>query len=131
MAEESPLVKLVDTILVGAAERGAQAIRIRAGKGDECAIDFLVDGTMYEYMRPPMRLLAPIVRRLSILASLPIYPRGGSASGFLQVRIGEYRAVYFAILVFGHGDAMAAVLREITEDEYHGAQGSGPTGVYR
>ncbi|HEY0478448.1 MAG TPA: hypothetical protein VGD37_13075 [Kofleriaceae bacterium] len=131
MENEAPVVRLTDAILLSALARGAQQVRIRARDRGSCVVELQIDGQVHEEMRPPALLLAPIVRRLSIMASLPIYPRGGSASGFLHLRIGEVRAAYFAIVVTGHGAAMSATLREITEEEYNKADPSGSTGIYR
>ena len=130
MPEESPLIRLTNAILLSVLTRGATQVRLRA-HADHGVVEFLVEGAYQEEMRPPAKLLVSIVRRLSIMARLPIYPRGGSAHGFVHLLIGEYRAAYFAISVAGHGDSMSATLEEITEEEYNRADRTGSIGVYR
>jgi type II secretory ATPase GspE/PulE/Tfp pilus assembly ATPase PilB-like protein len=128
---EPPLVKLTNAILLSAIKHRAKRVRVRADTAEYCLVEFLIEGAYREEMRPPTTLLAAIVRRFSIMANLPMYPRGGAAEGFIHLQIGDYRAAYFAIVVDGYGDAMRAILEEITEEDYNSAKSSGSTDVYR
>jgi type II secretory ATPase GspE/PulE/Tfp pilus assembly ATPase PilB-like protein len=108
---DSPIITLVNAILLAAMKKRATDIAIYATTGGDCTVEFTIDDAAHEEMRPERRLLAPIVRRLAIMASLPTYPKGMGAEGIIHLVIGDDRHAYFALYVEGHGDDMAASLR--------------------
>jgi type II secretory ATPase GspE/PulE/Tfp pilus assembly ATPase PilB-like protein len=133
-ATEGPLTKLSYAIILSAQRRGAQQVRIRPDTDLAGMVEFVIDGAVHEEMRPPAKLLAPIIRRFSIMANLPIYPRGGAARGHIRVVIDERAEAFLAIVVRGHGAELNALLTVITEDEFTAAthrRTGRPTGVYR
>jgi type II secretory ATPase GspE/PulE/Tfp pilus assembly ATPase PilB-like protein len=114
---DSPIVTLVNAILLAAIKQHATEIAIYTATGADCTIEFTIDGTVHEEMRPERSLLAPIVRRLAIMASLPTYPKGMGAEGTIHLIVGDDRHAYFALYVEGHGDEMAASLRVLPPDD--------------
>jgi type II secretory ATPase GspE/PulE/Tfp pilus assembly ATPase PilB-like protein len=110
-------VTLVNAILLAAVKKSAHEIAIYAASADHCTVEFIAGDLVHEEMRPQRSLLAPIVRRLAIMASLPTYPKGMGAEGTIHLIIGDDRHVYFAVYVEGHGDDMAASLRIMAPDE--------------
>lgn len=132
-ATEGPLTRVAYAIILAARQKGAQQVRIHPDTGGG-VVEFVIDGAVHEEMRPPAALLAPIVRRFSIMANLPIYPRGGAAHGHIHVVIDERAEAFLAIVVRGHGAAMSALMTVISEDEFTAAtrrRSARPTGVYR
>ena len=114
---DAPIVTLTNAILLAAVKKRATEIAIYGASAEHCTVEFTVDGAIHEEMRPERRLLAPIIRRLAIMASLPTYPKGMGAEGTIHLIIGDDRHAYFAIYVEGHGEDMAASLRVLVPDE--------------
>ena len=114
---DSPIVTLVNAVLLAAMKKHATDIAIYGASSDHCTVEFTVDDAIHEEMRPERRLLAPIVRRLAIMASLPTYPKGMGAEGTIHLIVGDDRHVYFALYVEGHGEDMAASLRPLAPDD--------------
>jgi type IV pilus assembly protein PilB len=73
-ADQAPVVRLVNSILLDAIRRGASDIHLDP---DERAlrIRFRVDGVLHEVMTPPKRIEPAVVSRLKIMASLDIAER--------------------------------------------------------
>lgn len=111
MANESPVVTLVNVILLAAIKQGVETIRIRRASASECVVEFATGGGSREEVRPPTQLLGPIIRRLSVMASLPVYGKGMAAEGVIRLDIGDDRHAQFEIRVEGHGDASVAYLQ--------------------
>ncbi len=73
-ADEAPVVKLVNLILLDAIKKGASDIHVEPYEKD-FRVRFRIDGVLYEVMRPPMKLKNAITSRLKIMASLDISER--------------------------------------------------------
>lgn len=108
---------LVNAILLAAVKKRATEIAIYGAGAEDCTVEFTVDDAIHEEMHPERRLLAPIIRRLAIMANLPTYPKGMGAEGTIHIIIGDDRHAYFALYVEGHGEDMAASLRVLAPDE--------------
>jgi type II secretory ATPase GspE/PulE/Tfp pilus assembly ATPase PilB-like protein len=102
---DSPVIRLVDAVLISAIKAHASMIRI-----ERSVVTFTIGGTECEEMRLPEGIHAAVVRRLSVMASLPTYARGQAAEGRIHLRIGDDREMYFALRVAGHGDDLRATL---------------------
>jgi type II secretory ATPase GspE/PulE/Tfp pilus assembly ATPase PilB-like protein len=120
VSEQSPLVRFTNAILIAAIKKGADKISFRGGTGSECPIDFTIEGAVVEEALVPAMLFAGVVRRLAIMANLPVHAKGESAEGFIELRLGDEVRAWFALHVFGHGPTLAATLRRVT--------GPGPAG---
>jgi type IV pilus assembly protein PilB len=71
MAEEAPVVRLVNSILSQAVREGASDIHLSPEK-DRVQVRFRVDGKLREVPSPPKAMFLPIVSRIKILANLDI-----------------------------------------------------------
>jgi type IV pilus assembly protein PilB len=71
MAQEAPVVRLVNSILSQGVREGASDIHISPEK-DHVQIRFRVDGKLHEVPAPPKSMFLPIVSRLKILANMDI-----------------------------------------------------------
>ena len=73
-AEEAPVVKLVNLILLDAIKKGASDIHVEPYEKD-FRVRFRIDGVLYEVMKPPMKLRNAIISRLKIMSELDISER--------------------------------------------------------
>jgi type IV pilus assembly protein PilB len=71
MAEEAPVIRLVNSILSQAVREGASDIHISPEK-DFVQVRFRVDGKLHEVPAPPKSLLLLIISRLKILSNMDI-----------------------------------------------------------
>ena len=71
MAEEAPVIRLVNSILSQAVREGASDIHISPEK-DYVQVRFRVDGKLHEVPAPPKSLLLLIISRLKILSNMDI-----------------------------------------------------------
>lgn len=71
MAEEAPVIRLVNSILSQAIQERASDVHISPEK-TYVHIRFRVDGKLYEVPSPPKKMFLPIVSRMKILANLDI-----------------------------------------------------------
>ena len=71
MAQEAPVVRLVNSILSQSVREGASDIHISPEK-DHVQIRFRVDGKLHEVPAPPKSMFLPIISRLKILANMDI-----------------------------------------------------------
>ena len=113
MDHERPIPMLVNAILLSALHKGATEIRVHRIDG-KSRVDFVIDGTVHEEMRPPALVHDPIVRRLAVMGSLPSYGKGQYAEGRIKLVIGDTREADFALRVEGHGPALVATVRVLS-----------------
>lgn len=71
MADEAPVVRLVNSILSQAVREGASDVHLSPEK-DYVQLRFRVDGKLREVPAPPKQYFMPIVSRLKILANMDI-----------------------------------------------------------
>jgi type IV pilus assembly protein PilB len=71
MAEEAPVVRLVNSILSQAVREGASDVHISPEK-NYVQVRFRVDGKLHEVPAPPKAMFLPIVSRLKILSNMDI-----------------------------------------------------------
>jgi len=71
MAEEAPVVRLVNSILSQGVREGASDIHISPEK-ETVQVRFRVDGRLHEVPAPPKSMFLPIISRLKILANMDI-----------------------------------------------------------
>ena len=71
MAEEAPVVRLVNTILSQAVREGASDVHISPEK-DYVQVRFRVDGKLHEVPAPPKSMILLVISRLKILANMDI-----------------------------------------------------------
>ena len=71
MAEEAPVVRLVNSILSQGVREGASDIHVSPEKAS-VQVRFRVDGRLHEVPAPPKSMFLPIISRLKILANMDI-----------------------------------------------------------
>jgi len=71
MAEEAPVVRLVNSILSQAVREGASDVHISPEK-DYVQVRFRVDGKLHELPAPPKTMILLIISRMKILANMDI-----------------------------------------------------------
>src|SRR5438034_9905269 len=84
-ADEAPVVKLVNMVLVDAIQKGASDIHWEPYE-KVFRIRFRIDGVLHEMLTPPKRLEAAILSRIKIMASLDIAERRLPQDGRIKLR---------------------------------------------
>ena len=108
-ADEVPVVRLVNSILLDARKRGASDIHVDPGDGT-LMIRYRIDGILHEVMAPPKRVEAALVSRLKIMASLDISERRLPQDGRIKLRQ-HSREVDFRVSVLPSIFGESVVLR--------------------
>jgi type IV pilus assembly protein PilB len=86
-ADEAPVVKLVNMILVDAIRRGASDIHLEPYE-KVFRVRFRVDGVLQEIMTPPKRLEPALISRVKIMSNLDIAERRLPQDGRIKLRYG-------------------------------------------
>jgi len=97
-SQEEAVVRLVNLILVDAIRRGASDIHIEPYE-KEFRIRYRIDGTLYEMMKPPIRLKNAITSRLKIMSELDISERRLPQDGRIKLVLGKSKEVDFRVSV--------------------------------
>lgn len=71
MAEEAPVIRLVNSILAQAVREGASDIHL-SPQQNTVQLRFRIDGKLHEVPSPPKHLFLPIVARIKILSNMDI-----------------------------------------------------------
>jgi type IV pilus assembly protein PilB len=97
-AEEAPVVKLVNLILLDAIRKGASDIHVEPYEKD-FRVRFRIDGVLYEVMRPPMKLRNAMISRLKIMSELDISERRLPQDGRIKLKLGKGKEMDFRVSV--------------------------------
>ena len=107
-ADEAPVVRLVNMILVDAIRRGASDIHLEPYE-KVFRVRFRVDGVLHEIMTPPKRLEAALTSRVKIMSNLDIAERRLPQDGRIKLRYNQ-REIDFRIstlpTIFGEKTVM-------------------------
>jgi type IV pilus assembly protein PilB len=95
MADDAPVVKLINAILTDAVKRGASDIHVEAFE-HELRVRYRIDGALSEVMKPPLKLRAALTSRLKIMASLNIAERRVPQDGRIKLKMGK-RVIDFRV----------------------------------
>jgi type IV pilus assembly protein PilB len=82
---EGPIVRIVNSIILQAAEDGASDVHFEAQE-DGLVVRFRIDGVLSEVQRIPRRLAAGVTTRLKVLAKLDIAERRRPQDGRISLR---------------------------------------------
>lgn len=88
MAQEAPIIKLVNQIIYQAVKRGASDIHIEPFE-KEILVRYRIDGIMHPVLTPPKRTQNAIISRLKIMANLNIAEKRIPQDGRIQIKVGE------------------------------------------
>ena len=86
-ADEAPVVRLINAILIEAVQRGASDIHFECFE-HELRVRYRVDGALQEVMKPPIKLRASLVSRFKIMAQLNIAERRVPQDGRIKLKFG-------------------------------------------
>ena len=98
MAEEAPVVKLVNYVLKEAIQKKASDIHVEPYE-KIFRVRFRIDGALYEVLKPPMKLRNPVISRLKIMSRLDIAERRLPQDGRIKLKLGKGRDMDFRVSV--------------------------------
>ncbi len=113
-ADEAPVVKLVNMVLVDAIQKGASDIHWEPYE-KVFRIRFRVDGVLHEMLSPPKRLEAAITSRIKIMSNLDIAERRLPQDGRIKLRYNT-REIDFRVSILPTIFGEKAVLRILDKD---------------
>jgi len=88
MANDAPIVKLVNHILFQAVKDSASDIHIEPFE-KELRVRYRIDGIMYERLLPPKRYQGAIVSRIKIMSNLNIAEKRIPQDGRIQIKVAD------------------------------------------
>jgi type IV pilus assembly protein PilB len=97
-AEDAPVVKLVNLILIDAIKKGASDIHIEPYEKD-FRVRYRIDGVLYEMMKPPLKLKNAITSRVKIMSQLDIAERRLPQDGRIKLKLGKGREMDYRVSV--------------------------------
>jgi type IV pilus assembly protein PilB len=95
LAEDAPVVKLINGLLTDAVKRGASDIHIEPFE-HELRVRYRVDGALQEVMKPPVKMRAALTSRVKIMAQLNIAERRVPQDGRIKLKMGT-RVIDFRV----------------------------------
>ena len=108
--DQSPAVKLLDSILLSAMQRRASDIHVEAADRST-KVKFRVDGILVPAMEPlDIRLHAPLVSRLKVMSDLDIAERRVPQDGSFRMRL-ERKTVDFRVSILPSVFGESVVIR--------------------
>ena len=113
-ADEAPVVKLVNMVLVDAIQKGASDIHWEPYE-KAFRVRFRIDGVLHEMLTPPKRLESAIISRLKIMSSLDIAERRLPQDGRIKLRY-HAREIDFRVSILPTIFGEKAVLRILDKD---------------
>lgn len=111
LAEEAPIVQIVNGILIQAVNDRASDIHLE-GVGNKLRIRYRIDGILHDIVELPRALLNPIVSRIKIMADMDISEKRLPQDGHMQMEIKFNEGRYELIKTF----VGRAILRFSTQE---------------
>ena len=129
MAEDLPIVKIVDTLIAHAISQGASDIHIEPGE-DSLVVRYRIDGILHDAMTLPKEIAPGITARIKVLSSLKLDEKRLPQDGRFKIdNDGERVSFRVSTLPTYYGEK--TVLRVLRENShgytlealgFHGAQ---------
>ena len=95
-ADETPIVRLVNRLLLDALQAGASDIHFEPFESS-CRVRFRIDGILHEITRPPVNIARRIASRLKIMAQMDISERRLPQDGRIRLRLADGGGVDFRV----------------------------------
>jgi type IV pilus assembly protein PilB len=95
LADDAPVVKLINGLLTDAVKRGASDVHIEPFE-HELRVRYRVDGALQEVMKPPVKMRAALTSRVKIMAQLNIAERRVPQDGRIKLKMGS-RVIDFRV----------------------------------
>jgi type IV pilus assembly protein PilB len=89
LADEAPVVRLANLIIIQAVRQAASDIHVEPME-TLMRVRYRVDGTLYSAMTPPARVQAALISRLKIMATMNIAERRLPQDGRIQLKVDEH-----------------------------------------
>jgi len=113
----SPIVQLVDTIILNALQKRASDIHLEPADG-VTEIKYRIDGVLYLAMEPlDLRFHNPLVSRIKVMSDLDIAERRVPQDGRFKLRL-EKRTIDFRISVIPSAFGESVVIRILAKEEF-------------
>lgn len=87
-SEDAPVVKLVNSLIADAVNKGASDIHIEPFE-KKLRVRYRIDGILHEMMSPPFKMKGAVTSRLKIMAELDIAEKRVPQDGRIKIRIGS------------------------------------------
>jgi type IV pilus assembly protein PilB len=113
-ADEAPVVKLVNMVMVDAIRKGSSDLHWEPYE-KTFRIRFRIDGVLHEMLSPPKRLEPAIISRLKIMSNLDISERRLPQDGRIKLRYGN-REIDFRVSILPTIFGEKAVLRILDKE---------------
>lgn len=115
--DESPIVRLVDTIVMNALQKRASDIHIEPADG-VTEVKNRIDGVLYLAMEPlDLRFHNPLVSRIKVMSELDIAERRVPQDGRFKLRI-EKRTIDFRVSIIPSAYGESVVIRILAKEEF-------------
>ena len=95
-ADETPIVRLVNRLLLDALQAGASDIHFEPFE-TSCRVRFRIDGILHEITHPPVNIARRIASRLKIMAQMDISERRLPQDGRIRLRLADGGGVDFRV----------------------------------
>lgn len=113
--DQSPVVKLVDTIILTALQKRASDIHIEAGER-AVEVKYRIDGLLYLAMEPlDVKFHAPLISRLKVMSELDIAERRVPQDGRFKLRV-DRRTVDFRVSILPSAFGESVVIRILEKE---------------
>ena len=113
--DQSPIIKLVDTIILHALDRRASDIHLE-GTEHHLMVKYRIDGMLYPAMDPlDQRYQEPVVSRIKIMADLNIAERRVPQDGRIKLRV-KQKTIDFRVSVMPSDFGEAVVIRILDKE---------------
>jgi len=86
IAEEPPVIKLVNMMIIEAVHQGASDIHIEPEE-DTLKIRYRIDGLLHERTKPPKYLQSAVISRIKVMADMDISERRIPQDGRIQMKM--------------------------------------------
>lgn len=119
--DQSPIVRLVDTIVMNALQKRASDIHIEPADG-VTEVKCRIDGVLYPAMEPlDLRFHNPLVSRIKVMSELDIAERRVPQDGRFKLRI-DTRTIDFRVSIIPSAYGESVVIRILAKEEFTSGQ---------
>ncbi|TNF32704.1 MAG: type IV-A pilus assembly ATPase PilB [Gammaproteobacteria bacterium] len=95
-ADEAPIVRFVNKILIDAIKGGSSDIHVEPYE-KAIRVRFRTDGVLHEVARPPLALASRIIARLKVMSQMDISERRKPQDGRIKMKLSKTRAIDFRV----------------------------------
>ena len=95
-ADETPIVRFVNKVLLDAVKQGASDVHFEPYEKDYL-VRFRTDGILHEVVKPPRNLAPRLAARLKVMSHMDISERRIPQDGRIQMKLSKKRAIDFRV----------------------------------